>query len=106
MAGPGRKNHNIPRVDCDLMSTGATQNEARATDREAEHLVGVGVIVMEAVYAVAPLRRPAVTLERVLEGRSRIASFSRDGLAVEQHRQVRIVRHPTIGVQSQNFRHG
>lgn len=53
---------------------------------EAENLVGGGVVVVEGVDAVAPLRRPAVAFEDLLKVGCWIGVGGVDGGAIEQDR--------------------
>ena len=79
MAGAGRQQGDVPRRDRDLVAARAAEHETRLSRGEAQHLVRVGVIVVKGIDAVAPLRRPAVAPEQILECRRRIAA--RDGTA-------------------------
>ena len=105
MAGAGRQQDDIPRRDGDLVAARAAEHETRTAGGEAQHLVRVGVIVVKGVDPVAPLGRPAVAPEQILECRCRIAPRNGHGLAIEQHRQAWIVRHPAVGGELQDFGH-
>ena len=97
MAGARRQQGDVPRRDRDLVAARAAEHETRAAGGEAQHLVHVGVIVVKGIDPVAPLGRPAVAPEQILERRCRIAARDGHGLAIEQHRQAWIVRHPAVG---------
>jgi hypothetical protein len=70
MACARRKDRHIPTSDFDFTTLGSAQHQPRRTGRKPEHLVGGGMIVVEGVNAISPLRRPASALKERLEGRS------------------------------------
>ena len=59
---------------------------------------------MKIVNAVAPLRRPTVTLELRFEDGSGIGTFDTEGFSVAQNWKVFVVRHPTIFRKLDNLR--
>ena len=82
---------------------GTAEQEARTARREAEDLVRRGVVVVEVVDPVAPLRRPALAPEESLEGGGGIGGAGDDGRPVEEDRQVGIVRHPAVAGQHERL---
>ena len=72
---------------------------ARDTSPNIDALARRGVL-FEKAFTPAPWTLPAHA--SMLTG----LTPYRHGAAIEQHRQVRMVRHPAVGLQLQNFGHG
>ena len=66
------QHRNIAGLHDHLVSVLSTQHQPRGTAGEPEHLMRGRVIVMEVVYSVSPLRRPAIACKQLLEARGRI----------------------------------
>src|ERR1700736_3953326 len=62
------------------------------------------MVMMEIVNAVTPLRRPAVTEKRCFKMRSCVLSGHVNDIAIQQNRQVFVVRNPPVSRQPKNFR--
>jgi hypothetical protein len=106
MACARRKDRNIPRLDFDFTTSGSAQHQPRRTGRKPEHLVCGGMIVVEGINAISPLRRPASALEERLEGRSCLsATFRCKHAPIQQDGKNRIVRHPVVRVKEKGFRY-
>src|SRR5581483_8241060 len=86
------------------MTALAPKHDLGRAGPDAKHLVRSRVIVMKAVDAVAPLRWPAIARKERLKDRGRIVATGRERSAIEQHRQMRIVRHPAISLKLQQLR--
>ncbi len=105
MAGPGGQQRHVASLDIDFPPLGSAQHQPRGPCREAENFVRGGVIVMIAVNAVAPLRRPAMTSKQPLEAsghRLRVALGQH--APVQQHGQAGIVRNPAVALEKQGLR--
>lgn len=76
------------------------------TADNAKHFMTFGVIVVEVVDPVTPLRWPAIGPERFLEQRRRIAAIDGNCLGVDEHRQARVIGHPVVGFEQQGLRGG
>jgi hypothetical protein len=64
---------------------------------DAKDFMRVGMIMMVAIDSVAPLRRPIIAGEDMLDSHRRIA-MQLNGLSVDQHRQIGIIwDFPIIG---------
>src|SRR5215467_8344587 len=105
MAGAGRQQGHIARGDRNLVATGPSQHEPRAPGGEAQHLVRIAMVVVKAIDAVAPLRRPAVAPKQLLKRGRGIATPDGHYLSVEQHWQARIVGHTVVGAKLQDCWH-
>ena len=106
MARARRKDRNIPSSDIDFPTSRSAQHQPRRTGREPEHLVCGGMIVVEGINAISPLRRPAGALEERLEGRSRLsATFRGKHAPIQQDGKNRIVRNPVVRVKEKGFRY-
>jgi hypothetical protein len=77
------------------------------TGGEAEDFVRGGVVVVEGIDAVAPLRRPAVAVEEGFAGRGGVAAGG-EGAAIKKHGKAWIVGHPAVGFEMEDLwlRHG
>jgi len=116
VAGAGGEDGDVAGADDDLAAGGlvgcgvgvgwAAEDEVRGAGGEAEDLVGGGVVVVEVVDAVAPLRGPAVLLEGALHHGSKIRRVRIKRLAVEQHRQRGVVGDPAVAGEVEGFRRG
>ncbi len=105
MSCAGRQDRHVSRTHCHFVPVLAAQHQARLSSRKPQHLMCRGMVVMEVEDAVSPLRRPAVPLEHGFEMRCRIRISLRVGhSAVQQHRQVLVVRHPAVSRKLQHFR--
>jgi hypothetical protein len=106
VAGARGKKDNVAGVDADLTPTFAAEEQACRPGNEAEDFVRCGMVVVEIVNAVAPLRRPFVaTKERFACGGGIVVAKIRD-TAVEQHGQALVIRNPAIPGQAEDFRIG
>src|ERR1051325_378089 len=95
-----RKDRNIPGLHFDFTLSWSAQHQSRSTSCKPEHLVGGGMIVVEGINAISPLRWPACALEERLKGRSRLfATFWSKHASIQQDGKNRIVRHPVIGAE-------
>src|ERR1700677_2767707 len=102
----GRKDRNIPSLDFDFTTSGSAQHQPRRTPGKPEHLVCGGMIVMEGINAISPLRGPASAFEKRLEGRSGLsATFRRKHAPIQQDGKNLIVRHPVLRIQKKGFRY-
>jgi hypothetical protein len=108
MACARRKDRNIPSSDFDFTTSGSAQHQPRRTGRKPEYLVCSGMIVMEGINAISPLRRPASALEERLEGRSCYSAASgRNHPPIQEDGKNWIVWHPVVRVKEKGFRlHG
>ncbi len=66
VASTGREDEDVAGLDGDGFPSFAAEDEIGVAGSEAEDLVRGGVVVVEGVDAVAPLRRPAVGGEEAL----------------------------------------
>src|SRR3984957_5227770 len=66
VAGASWKDGDIARVDGDGLATFSAENEVGMATGKAKDFVCGGVVVVEVVDAVAPLRRPSVSGEEPL----------------------------------------
>ena len=97
VAGSGGEHNDVACVNGHGLAAFTAQDEVGVTFSEAEHLVGGGVIVVEGVDAVAPLRRPSIGSEEPLHCCGAVVAW-RYGAAVDEDWQG-IVWHPAIGFQ-------
>ena len=103
VTGSGGEDGYISGLDGDLAPVFSAKHQTGVAGREAEDFMGSGVIVVEIVDAVAPLRRPAVTLEDLLEDGCGIGIAGSDGGAVEQDGETLVVRHPAVAGKVEEF---
>ena len=96
MARARRQYRHVSRRYHHLMTVLASQHQPSATAREAENLVCGGVIVMEVIHTIPPLRGPSVLTEFGFHLRSQLFGRSLSHCAINQNRKIRIVRHPAI----------
>lgn len=97
VASPGGKYEDVACVHGDRLAAISAEDEVGVAGREPQNFVRSGVIVMKVVYAVAPLRRPAVGGEESFHCFGEIVA-SWKGVAVEKDGE-RAVRHPAVGLQ-------
>jgi len=102
VAGSCREHNYVAGVNGDRFAAFAAENQISVAGGEAQHLVRGGVIVMEIVDSVAPLRRPLVGGEEVLHCFCEIVAGWK-GVAVEEYRQ-RTVWHPAVGLEVELLR--
>src|ERR1700722_486782 len=101
-----RKDRDTPVPDFDFTTSGSAQHHPRRTGCKPEHLVCGGMIVVEGIDAISPLRRPAGALEERLEGRSRLsATFRCQNAPIQQDGKNRIVWHPVVRMKEKGFRY-
>lgn len=62
------------------------------------------VIVMEVVYSISPLRRPAIACKQLFEARRRVRTPRVLDTAIEQYGKMFVVQHPAIAGETQNLR--
>jgi hypothetical protein len=67
MTGTGGQNRDITRANHNLAPILASKYQCRTPLNKTEHLVCGGVVMMEIVHAISPLRRPAIAQKRGLE---------------------------------------
>jgi hypothetical protein len=96
MPSTGRQDDNITGLDFESVSILAAQHQLGVPACKAEHFMRRRMVMVKIVNAVAPLRRPTITLELRFEECSRVAALNCDGVPIEQDRQVFIVGHPTV----------
>lgn len=72
-------------MDGDGFAAFSAENELSVASGKAQNFVGGGVIVVEVVDAVAPLRRPSVGGEEVLHRGGKVIALWRS-VAIEQDR--------------------
>ena len=102
--GARRQHHHVAGANRDFTAVLAAQHQSRLTAGHAQHFMRGRVVVMKAIDAVAPLRRPAILSEDRLKIRCRIPSGTGDCAPIEQRRQVFVVRHPPVFRESKDFR--
>ena len=105
MPGAGGQDDDIAGADGNLVATFAAEDQARLAGREAEDLVGGRVVVVKFVDPVAPLRRPAVALEKSLARRGSVTGSTQNA-PIEQHWEFLVVRYPAVLLKMQDFRLG
>src|SRR5687768_4107483 len=99
MARPGGQEERIPCRKIDLPAALPAQEKPCLPSRHSERFVAIAVIMMEIIDAVAPLRRPTITGEAVLDHGCRIPAARRKGCRIDQHRQPWIVRDETALIE-------
>jgi len=97
VAGAGGENEDISGLDGDGLATFAAEDEVGVTTGEAQDLVGGGMIVVEGVDPVAPLRRPSVGGKGALHVSGQVA-VGFEHTSIEQNRK-RAVGHPAVWLQ-------
>ena len=98
MSGSSRQKRHVACFDDKFAAVRTAEHEARAPGGESQRLVRGRMVVMEAVDAVAPLRRPSVPPEEGFEQGGGIAiAGGLDCALVEQRRKTRIVWDPPFG---------
>ena len=100
MADAGGDHDGIAGRDLDGGTARATELHARAAGGDAEHFVRGGVIVVEGIDAVDPGVAPSVRREQILDV-LRVAG--REGVAIEDERQARVVGNGAVVVQEVLF---
>jgi len=106
MACPGWKHDYISGGESEFVTARAAENDTRVSGCNAENFMCGGVIVMEVVDAVSPLRWPAVANERLFEIGSRIGTGYVERPAVEEGGKEVVVGDPPIAGELNNFRVG
>ena len=107
MADAGRDQHRVADPDAKRGATVAAEANLRLAARDAEHVVGGRMVVMEREDAVPPGMSPAVRPEEGLEGAGGIAARCIDGSHIDDQRQAGIVRDVTVvGEQMRGRVHG
>jgi hypothetical protein len=89
--------HRIARRHRQRLPRLATEADRGGAGGDAEHLVDVGMVVVEGVDAVPPAAAPAVPLEEGLEGLRRIAGGGVDGALVDDQRQHAVGNVAVVG---------
>jgi hypothetical protein len=103
VSGPGGQYSDVACIDFDFVAVRSAKHEACCAAGKAEHLVSGGVIMVEGIDTVAPLRGPAGAPEDGLVCRRWIVACGIDDAAIEKNRQSRVVRHPAVRSQLQNL---
>ena len=86
MPAAGGKHDHIPRIYGGLPSAFATEDKACGSGGESEDLVHIGMVMMESVDVIAPLRGPSVAGERPLKDGGRVGRTGDfKGVSIEQH---------------------
>jgi len=98
------QHRNIASLHNQFVSLLSTQHQPRGTAGEPEHFMCSRVIVMEIVYSVSPLRRPAIACKQLLEPRRRIRILRVLDAAIKQHGRMFVVRHPAVAREAQYLR--
>ena len=91
VAGPGRQHDDVPGACRDHHARLAAELHRHLAVVDAEHLVGVAVVVMVGIHTVTPGGRPAMPAEKRLEARRHVAA-GQDAL-IDEQRPTRVVGH-------------
>jgi len=110
VAGAGGEGDDVAGVEGEVVAglftpsatSWAAEGDADFAGGYAEDLVGGGVEVVEGVDAVAPLRGPAVGGEGLFHGGGGLfCGGVGEGVAVEEDGEVRVVGHPSVGLEEE-----
>ncbi len=99
----GRQHSDVTSPYFQIVPVLASQHQARMSTGETEHLVCRRMVMMEVVYSITPLRRPAILCEKRLEGRGRIRVPGNTHRSVKQNRQTFVIWNPTVAFEPQDF---
>src|ERR1035437_93876 len=94
VAGAGGEHYNIACLYRKLMAVFAAEDEAGVGGGGSQNFVCRGVVVMEVVNPIAPLRRPAVAGEGGLEYRRRVHACDNEGVPIDEDGKGVVVGHP------------
>jgi hypothetical protein len=104
MTRAGRQEDDVACADEDLASAFAAEEKTRRASDKAEDFVSGGVIVVEVIDTVAPLRWPPVTFEERFAGGGGIGAAAVEHTAVEQNREAFVVRNPEVTREAESLR--
>ena len=96
MPCPGWQHGNVTGLHRDFAAAFSAQHQARMASRKSENLVRRGVVVVKIVDAIAPLRRPAVSLKSLLENQGWIGPRGLKGAMIDHNREALVVGHPLV----------
>lgn len=103
MSGAGGEEGDVSGADRDFVAVFATQHETCVTGGEAENFMGGGVVVMEIVDAVTPLRPPSVASEKLFEEDGGIGLRGVNDGAIKENGEVFVVGHPAVAGEVEAF---
>ena len=102
VAGTGGKDGDVTGTNGNVSPAFATENEIGVAGGKAEDLVRCGMVMVERIDAVAPLRRPAVGCKEPFHYVGK-AGRDDDGVSIEKNGQG-IVGHPAIWLKMKLLR--
>ena len=104
MTSACRQHQNVAGIHCEFVPARATKNDSSLAARDPQYFMRGGMVVMEVINSVPPLRRPSIAHECLLESRSRVGTGNIESIVVNQNRQSIVIWHPAIARQLKRFK--
>jgi hypothetical protein len=103
VAGARRQHDDVAGLQIEVLAPLAAEPHAHLPVCDAEHLVRGRMIMVERKNSGAPLRRPVARGEQPLDLRRPVAAGI-ERAAIDQHRQLRIIRDRAVVGEAEGFR--